>query len=334
MNEFFLILFSFLVIFYINKYRKIIARKTKLFDVPDDIRKFHKTNTPLVGGIMISSTLFLVFLYILFFNVYNKINLIIFIASFFVFIVGLIDDIFKLSYKYKFVFLTTIYSFFITLEPNLQITKIYFSTFDKFIYLDNYGILFTIICLLLLSNAINLIDGINGFCILIVIIIFFWIVLTFENNNFIYVIITSLILILFFNLRGNIFLGDSGSLLVGSSIGLLIINNYNNELILRNFPVEDIFIILMLPGIDMLRVFIVRMLKKKNPFSSDRNHLHYLLLDNNFKLYQILIIVMSIYILPILINSLTNIRSLFIILFSIIIYIITIVIIKNYKLIR
>jgi len=123
-------------------------------------------------------------------------------------------------------------------------------------------------------------------------------------------------------------------LLVGSSIGLLIINNYNNELILRNFPVEDIFIILMLPGIDMLRVFIVRMLKKKNPFSSDRNHLHYLLLDNNFKLYQTLIIIMSIYILPILINSLTNIRSFFIILFSIIIYIITIVIIKNYKLIR
>ena len=158
--------------------------------------------------------------------------------------------------------------------------------------------------------------------------------LTFENNNFIYVIITSLILILFFNLRGNIFLGDSGSLLVGSSIGLLIINNYNNELILRNFPVEDIFIILMLPGIDMLRVFIVRILKKKNPFSSDRNHLHYLLLDKNFKLYQILIIVMSIHILPILINSLTNISSFYIILFSLIIYIITIVIIKNYKLIR
>ena len=37
----------------------------------------------------------------------------------------------------------------------------------------------------------------------------------------------------------------------------------------------------MLPGIDMLRVFIVRMLNRKNPFSSDRNHLHYLLLDKN-----------------------------------------------------
>ena len=329
MIEFLLTLFSLLIIFLINKYREVITQKTNLFDVPDKIRKFHNINTPLLGGIMFFSTLFLLSLYMLFFNEYNKINLTIFVASSFIFFIGLIDDILNITYKNKFIFLIIFLTIFVTLEPNLQVTKIYFSTFNKIIYFNNYSIFFTVICLLLLSNAINLIDGINGLCILISIIIFSWILLKFENNNFIYVIIASLIFILLLNLKGNIFLGDSGSLLLGSSIGLLIINNYNNELISRNFPVEDIFITLMLPGIDMLRVFIVRLLNRKNPFSSDRNHLHYLLLDKNFNLYQILAIILSLHILPIFINSFTSIISAFIILFSITVYIIIIVVIKK-----
>ena len=182
---------------------------------------------------------------------------------------------------------------------------------------------------MLLSNAINLIDGINGLCILICIIILFWILLAFKDDNFVYVTIISLIFILFYNLKGNIFLGDSGSLLLGSLIGLLIINNYNNELLLTNFPVENIFIVLMIPGIDMLRVFIIRILNKKNPFSSDRNHLHHMLLNKKLKLSQILIIISILCILPISINSSTNIMPILIILSSIIIYTIIIFTIKK-----
>lgn len=334
MDEFFLTLFSITIILCINKYRKIIAQKMNLFDVPDNIRKFHIINTPLIGGIMIFSTLFFLFLYILFYDDNNKTNLFIFIASFFIFFIGLIDDILDLSYKYKFISLFIIFTLFVTLDPSLQITKIYFSTFDKFIYFNSLSVLFTVICLLLLTNAINLIDGIDGFCILIIIIIFSWILLTFENNNFIYVILTSLILILVLNLRRNVFLGDSGSLFLGSLVGLLIISNYNNALILRNFPVEDIFIVLMLPGIDMLRVFFIRIANRRNPFSSDRNHLHHLLLDKNLKLHQILIIIVSLYVLPIFVNSLSIINSFLIILISIIVYIIIILKIKNHRLIK
>ena len=326
-----LIILNLLIIFFINKFRLIISQKLKLIDIPDKIRKFHNTSTPVLGGIMLYLNLILLNLNTFLFNQYNKVNLLILIISSFCFLVGLIDDIFKISYKYKFVFLSFIFYFFIALQPELQITEIYFSTFNKFIFLGDYSVLFTIICLLLLCNAINLIDGINGLCILISIIIFSWILFTFKNINFVYVIIITLIFILFYNLKGNIFLGDSGSLLLGSLAGLLIINYYNNELILRQFPAEDIFIVLMIPGIDMLRVFILRIIKKKNPFSSDRNHLHHMLLDKKLKLHHILILILILCILPIFINSLTTIMPIFVILLSMIIYTIIIFVIKNYK---
>jgi UDP-GlcNAc:undecaprenyl-phosphate GlcNAc-1-phosphate transferase len=134
-----------------------------------------------------------------------------------------------------------------------------------------------------------------------------------------------------FNLKNYIFLGDSGSLLLGSFIGFLIINNYNNEIIFSKFPVENIFIVLMIPGMDMLRVFILRLFKNKNPFSSDRNHLHHLLLDKKLALYKTLLIILSLCILPIIINIMTNIKPIIIIIFSIIIYTISILIIKSYK---
>ena len=326
-----LIVINLLTIFFINKFRITISRKLRLIDIPDKIRKFHKSQTPLLGGMMIFTTIILLNVYMFFFDQYNKVNLIIFISSSLCFLLGLIDDILKLSYKYKLTLLSLFFSIFIILEPNLQITKIYFLTFDKFVYLNNFSILFTVICLLLLTNAINLIDGINGLCLLISIIIFSWILITFQNTNFIYIVIISLTLILAFNLKNYIFLGDSGSLLLGSLIGFLIINNYNNEIIFSKFPVENIFIVLMIPGIDMLRVFILRLLKKKNPFSSDRNHLHHLLLDKKLSLYKTLLIILSLCILPIIINLITNIKPIIIIIFSIISYTIFILIIKRYK---
>lgn len=329
MDELFLTCFCLSVIFLINIIRDKIARKINIFDVPDKTRKFHKKNTPLLGGIMIFSTLFLSILYMLLFDEYTKIYLIIFIASSFFFFIGLIDDMLKITYTTKLILLTIISTIFVALEPNLQITKIYFSAFNKMIYLNHFSILFTVICILLLTNAINLIDGINGLCIIICIIIFSWILLTFENSNFVFIVFISLFFILLLNMKGNIFLGDSGSLLLGSLISFLIISNYNYELFLTNFPVEDIFIILMLPGIDMLRVFIIRILNKKNPFISDRNHLHYLLLDKNFNLYQTLSTIIALSIIPIIINSFTDILSLFIILFFITTY--TIIIFKIKK---
>ena len=80
---------------------------------------------------------------------------------------------------------------------------------------------------------------------------------------------------LIFNFNGNLILGDSGSYLLSSIIGCTFIYQYNY---FDNYLYGDeIFIILLIPSIDMLRLFVVRSLNKKNPFKGDLNHMHHLL---------------------------------------------------------
>jgi UDP-GlcNAc:undecaprenyl-phosphate GlcNAc-1-phosphate transferase len=315
MLEFSLTVFSLLTVYLINKHKGKIAKKTKLLDRPDKIRKLHKRPTPLLGGIMVFSSFFLINLYLIFFQNLNKTSLVIFICCSSCLILGLIDDIKRISYKYKFLILIAIFYLVVFFDPNLQVNKIYFSTFNKEFYLNYLSIPFTILCLLLLTNAINLIDGIDGLCILISLIMLIWIINVFQNKESLYIpLIISLIYILYHNLKKNIFLGDSGSLFLGCFIGLNIILNYNYEILKINFPVENIFIALMLPGLDMLRVFTIRLINKKNPFSPDRIHLHHLLLNRKFQLKNILMIYFILVVAPIAINNLLNISQISIIL--------------------
>ena len=322
MDEFFLTLFSLLTIFFINKYRAIIAQKTKLIDKPNKDRKFHLKETPLLGGLMIYSTFIYINLYLYFFSNYDNIGIVIFIISSCYFFIGLFDDNKGISYSYKLAISFILLYFALSLEPNLQINKIYFISLNKHFDLGSYSIFFTIVCLMLLINSINLIDGIDGLCLLIIITFFISTIIFFENIILPYIMmIITLLYVLLLNLKKKIFIGDSGSLFLGSLVGLLIINSYNNIILTTNYPVENIFIILMLPGIDMFRVFIQRFLKKKNPFTADRAHLHYLLLDKPLKLNKVLIIFLTLVLIPIFVNLSTKIDSYLIILAFILAYI-------------
>jgi len=327
---FLLMLLSLLAIYIINKNRKKIANITKLIDRPDKIRKLHKKSTPLLGGIMIFSSTFLSSLYLFFFLELTQTYLIIFGCATCCLLLGLIDDIKKVPYKDKFIILTIIFYFFTSLEPNLIINKIFSSTLNKVFILNYLSIPFTIFCLLLLTNALNLIDGIDGLCILISTILILWLMITFQNINHIYIIITfSLIYIFYLNLKKNIFLGDSGSLFLGCLIGLNIIYHYNLEILKVNYSIENIFIALMLPGLDMLRVFLIRIFNKKNPFTPDRLHLHHLLRDKGLNEIYILTIFFFLISVPILLNLYINSITLYIILFYIFFYTILVYKIKK-----
>jgi UDP-GlcNAc:undecaprenyl-phosphate GlcNAc-1-phosphate transferase len=329
MHEFSLTIFSLLIIYLINKYKRKISKKTKLLDKPDKIRKFHIKPTPLLGGIMAFSSFLLINLYIIFFDDLNKTFFIIFACCLGCLLLGLIDDVQKISYRYKFIILIIIF-LFVSFDTNLQINKIYFSTFNKELYLNYLSIPFTILCLLLLTNAINLIDGIDGLCVLISIIFITWLVIAFQNIELLYIVmIISLIYILYLNLKKNIFLGDSGSLFLGCLIGLNIILNYNKEISKIDFPVENIFIVLMLPGLDMLRVFAIRLINKKNPFSPDRMHLHHLLLNQKFSLKTILTIHFFLIVTPISMSKFLNISQISIILIFIFFYLIFVFYLKK-----
>jgi UDP-GlcNAc:undecaprenyl-phosphate GlcNAc-1-phosphate transferase len=328
-------LFSLVTIYLINKHRKKIGKKTKLIDKPDKIIKLHKKPIPLLGGIMFFLSFTLMNLHLIFEQELTKNSLIIFACCACCLILGLIDDIKKLSYKYKFLVLIIIFYFFISLDSSLQINKIYISTFNKEFYFNYLSIPFTILCLLLLTNAINLIDGIDGLCVLVTIILLIWLFNIFQIIQTSYILlIIPLIYILYLNLKKNIFFGDSGSLFAGCLIGLNIILNYNMQIKNINLPVESIFIGLMLPGLDMLRVFFIRILNKKNPFSGDRIHLHHLLTDRGLSSFNILIIFLLLIVSPILFNFFTKTEPIIIILLYTVFYVSLVLKLNKFHILR
>ena len=161
------------------------------------------------------------------------------------------------------------------MDQNFRGQNLKFQTLDKSIELNEFNIVFSIFCIFLFLNAFNMYDGINGQSGIYTIIIFTYFLL--KDINFylsILIVFTSLFFV-FSNLKNKFFLGNSGSLLLALLISLIIINAYNDGKITN---CEEIFILLMLPGIDMARLFIQRLLNKKNPFRADSNHFHHLLL--------------------------------------------------------
>ena len=127
------------------------------------------------------------------------------------------------------------------------------------------------------------------------------------------------------------FLGDNGSLIISSFVGFITILNYNRNLEISNsiISAENIFIFFMLPGIDMFRLFMERILKNKDPFSGDRNHLHHLLIKK-FSLKETLLIYFGLMIFFIVIDQLKLIPSIYIIILFVILYFFLIKKLKNY----
>ena len=113
------------------------------------------------------------------------------------------------------------------LDKDLTIKHVNFS-FSSFIFdLNNFGIFFTILCFLLFINSFNMLDGINGqaasYSIYILILFIFYNVNLFLSINLILV----LLIFLYFNFKDKIFLGDSGTILLGFIISYFFIKSFN-----------------------------------------------------------------------------------------------------------
>lgn len=321
--------------FYIFKKRKKIASYLNVNDIPDLKRKSHKKSVPKTASYSILLTLICVLIFNQFFYIYDKEFNILILGTIFTFFIGFADDKFKLSPYTRLLLISIVIIFSSYENNNLIISKIYFETYNSFFNLNNFSILFTILCFLLLANALNLSDGINGLAIGIVMIWLFFIFKDFYSNfNFIIMIIFfNLILMFFHNLKEKHFLGDSGSLMLSVFVAYLII--YKNNITIDQtekiqISAEQIFILFMIPGLDMMRLFIERILKKKDPFSGDRNHLHHYLLNRN-SLKKTLIIYFLLMLIPIILKFYLTISSIIIILITTFVYIMLISYLKLNK---
>ena len=304
----FTLILNIILFFNFNK----ISKLYDLFDYPDHKRKIHKIPTPILGGLFLVINFIILFFYYLFFfsdtifpiEVFGYLEntkdarsgralLSFFIIPLIFFFIGYLDDRFNLKPNTKLFNLIFIVLLTLLIDHELIIHELRFDFIDKKINLNIFSIFFTTLSIIILVNALNMFDGINLQSV-ITYFLFFLVLIIYES--FILISIFFVIQLIFIGLRnydGKIFLGNSGNLFLSYLISLMIIKSYN----FKNFEnAEMVFLILSVPGFDLIRLFFKRILSNKHPFSSDRNHLQHILIKKFSIIKSNLIIFLMIFI--------------------------------------
>ena len=254
-----------------------------------NFRSSHNTLATRTGGIGIFATLFIISFYYYLQGV-EIFDYSLFIPLGIMFIVGVYDDFYKADFKLKF-FLQIIVAK-ILIDQGYVISN-YYGLFGLYEVPWLLAQISTIFVFLVVVNAINFIDGIDGLAITeiikaILLIEFFSDGFT-TLSNLGFLVICSLIPLYYFNFkkRGKVFLGDGGSMFLGTLIMVYLLSILgDNYTMINEFQINKaLFCVLVLiyPLTDLLRVFILRLKERKSPFVADQNHLHHLLHKKGYK---------------------------------------------------
>lgn len=295
---------SFIACFLIIPPTIRIAQKINLLDTPGG-RKSHKVSTPRLGGISIFFAILLSLSVWLPIGHENSI-LYLFAAMVLIFIIGIKDDIHSISPWMKLVGQVMAASVIIILM-DVRISSFYgiLGITDISVSLS-YA--FTLLTLIVIINSFNLIDGINGLSASLTILcslvlgIWFYLVGAYGFSTIAFALLGAALAFLYFNWSpARIFLGDSGSLTFGLLISVLILKFLDLQYMLADTSVYAIkgvpivaMSILLLPLLDTIRVFTMRVLSGKSPLSPDRNHIHHMLIDAGYSHSQATSILVSI----------------------------------------
>ncbi|WP_413581377.1 glycosyltransferase family 4 protein [Bdellovibrio sp. HCB288] len=269
-----------------------VADAKHLMDEPDSDRKLHLKKTPTLGGIAIFAGT--VFSFSFFSDYLAMSNEIRFMTSALVllFFAGIKDDILLLA-PLKKLLVQIACALLITLMGKLYLTNLWGMLGITEIppYL---GIILTVIAILALINAYNLIDGVNGLAgglgLITSLFFGFWFYLTNSTALCIlsFSLAGSLLGFLFFNFHNaKIFMGDTGSMLLGFIISILAIKfietNRTSGIEISPYYIKAApgvaIAATIIPLIDLIRVFFQRLAIKRHPFSADRRHIHHILED-------------------------------------------------------
>ncbi|WP_443643396.1 MraY family glycosyltransferase [Candidatus Levibacter sp. Uisw_134_01] len=257
-----------------------IAFKLKLLDFPTK-RKDHIGNVPLIGGICIYFGVIMSYGIL---NQHDKFSLVLLITSTFILIQGVWDDCSNVKAKYKMALqgiLTVIV---------IYITDVKLQSFDNLfgvlypLELGIFSIPITVISIVGLTNAINMIDGVDGLAsslILLAVIGLLCFNLKVDPSsltNILFALAAALLPFMIFNIVSHshkkIFLGDAGSLFLGFIISwVLIYNAENNSSFTPSFALWCVAI----PLFDFFTVIILRIIEKRPLMIANRDHIHHFL---------------------------------------------------------
>lgn len=285
-------LFAFSIVCTLLVMPRIIGVVTykRLMDDPNE-RSSHAVQTPSLGGIAFFIVFGLSILFLQYLDT-DQVSVSILVSLIILFVIGLKDDLVVLSP------ITKIISEIFVVGIILSNAQFEFTQLHGFLGVEQIPIEVSLFLsgfvMIAIINAYNLIDGIDGLAGIIGIISFsvfgllFYLLELYYYAGVALVGVGTLCGFLRFNLshRQKIFMGDTGSLVIGFLISVLAVRLFSVEPILLKklpFQLENLPIlvlaILIVPFFDTARVFTIRLLKRKTPFAPDRNHIHHLMID-------------------------------------------------------
>ncbi len=265
-----------------------LVKRYQLFDIPS-ARKEHASPIPTMGGVaIIAGMMVALFLWFPFGN--QEAQICFFFSITILFGVGIMDDLKDLSAKYKFIIQAG-------LAMLIALSGIRITSFDGLFGIHELPLAaqytLTILAITGITNAFNMIDGIDGlagglgFMSLVTLGIFLTLDGDVNTALIAFALAGGLFAFLYFNFNpARIFMGDTGSLVLGFVIAVLCIRLMQVNLAVTN-PVLNhapVFVlgIVLIPVYDTLRVLSMRIWKGRSPFMADKTHIHHILTRAGF----------------------------------------------------
>ena len=301
---------AFIVVLYSTPALIKVAVLKRLIDIPTEDRKIHKRAVPTIGGIIIyAATLFS---FSLWYNiedldwsrVYESVKefQILVATSLVLFFVGVKDDIIGTA-PVKKLFANVLVGLILVLMGDIRITGLH-GVFGIETIPDWGSVFLSLFTYIVVVNAMNLIDGVDGLAagvgFIAASVFGAWFVFAneFTLAALSFSLSGALLGFLIFNFSpAKIFMGDSGSLIIGMFLSVLSIKLIEYPITrIDNFWVHIsnpmiVIAALSYPLTDTLRIFVIRAAKGQSPFAADRNHLHHRLLDAGYSHVQTVIII-------------------------------------------
>ena len=279
------ILFSFLLAFILTPLARKLALRFGCLDLPDGKRKMHKAPIPYFGGLSILVG-FLVSALLFSFMTMGMIPTEIFVmlvGGAGICLVGLLDDMYDIRPGYKFLAQIAVAAFTVYFGGGIEYTTVW----GLSLQLGGFSFPITVFWIVLIINAVNLIDGLDGLaggvCALESFALF---VTAIVMDSPVCAIASAAICgaslgFLPYNINGaTIFMGDAGAMLIGYVMACISVFGLFKSQALFSIVVPAL--IFALPLMDTVLAFCRRILSGRNPFRADKQHLHHKLLYNGF----------------------------------------------------
>lgn len=275
------------------------AIKYRLFDHSDSHRKSHRINISRLGGVAIFCSFTITILLFATTVSYQQANFLI-TSCIILFGLGLKDDLYGVSPGTKFL-LQLVVSLILVVLGGFRLSSLY-GVFFLWEVNVLWGSLFSIVVIIFVNNAFNLIDGVDGLAGTLGAIatlsfgVFFALAEALPYAFIAFAMFGAICGFLVFNYTpAKIFMGDTGALIIGLVSVVLAIKFIELNKV-GSFPPPYFYsapsiavAVLLIPIFDSLRIFFIRILHRQSPFKGDRNHIHHRLQRLGFNTYQIVI---------------------------------------------